>query len=236
MWLGGGYSSSHEKENVATEQLTITGDNHGYIDIPSSTPPMTLLVDSGAEDGSNSSDGEDEEDADGSEQEATPDSRPNSERLSSESGSDSSLVSPLLDAQRRQMVDRLMAEFRDLLNQTIRARGRPSGEGSPGASPSASQGPRQNNSQGSHGNRNQGWSRNQSLSDNGEADGDGKSGEGSSAAGAPEVRLGRKFACPYFKREPRKHRKHRSCVGPGWTTVHRVKYAAPHILCSIYNR
>jgi len=32
------------------------------------------------------------------------------------------------------------------------------------------------------------------------------------------------FACPFFKRTPRKHRGCRSCIGPGWDSVHRVKY------------
>lgn len=34
---------------------------------------------------------------------------------------------------------------------------------------------------------------------------------------------GRKFACPYFKRNPRKYGKWTSCPGPGWDEVHRVK-------------
>lgn len=33
-----------------------------------------------------------------------------------------------------------------------------------------------------------------------------------------------KFACPYFKRNPKKYRKWTSCPGPGWDEVHRVKY------------
>ncbi|KAK3986407.1 hypothetical protein QBC44DRAFT_248364 [Cladorrhinum sp. PSN332] len=32
-----------------------------------------------------------------------------------------------------------------------------------------------------------------------------------------------KFACPYFKRNPRKYRNWTSCPGPGWEEVHRVK-------------
>ncbi|KAL2158714.1 hypothetical protein VTH06DRAFT_4196 [Thermothelomyces fergusii] len=32
-----------------------------------------------------------------------------------------------------------------------------------------------------------------------------------------------KFACPYFKRNPKKYRKWTSCPGPGWDEVHRVK-------------
>jgi hypothetical protein len=31
------------------------------------------------------------------------------------------------------------------------------------------------------------------------------------------------LACPYFKRNPQKYRSHRTCVGPGWGSVHRVK-------------
>lgn len=33
----------------------------------------------------------------------------------------------------------------------------------------------------------------------------------------------KKLACPYFKRNPRKYQKCRSCPGPGWDTVHRLK-------------
>lgn len=32
-----------------------------------------------------------------------------------------------------------------------------------------------------------------------------------------------KFACPYFKRNPRKYQRVRSCPGPGWDTLHRLK-------------
>jgi len=34
----------------------------------------------------------------------------------------------------------------------------------------------------------------------------------------------RKFACPYYKRDPRSCRKHRACSGPGFSAVFRVKY------------
>jgi carbonic anhydrase len=33
----------------------------------------------------------------------------------------------------------------------------------------------------------------------------------------------RKFACPFFKRSPRKYRTWRNCIGPGWPSVRRVK-------------
>lgn len=33
----------------------------------------------------------------------------------------------------------------------------------------------------------------------------------------------KKFACPYFKHNPRRYQSVRSCPGPGWDTVHRLK-------------
>ena len=42
---------------------------------------------------------------------------------------------------------------------------------------------------------------------------------------AKEIALStRKLACPYYKREPSKYQNWRSCPGPGWDTVHRLKY------------
>ena len=34
----------------------------------------------------------------------------------------------------------------------------------------------------------------------------------------------RKFACPYYKHNPERYKNAKTCMGPGWTTVHRVKY------------
>ncbi|AEO70981.1 uncharacterized protein THITE_127193 [Thermothielavioides terrestris NRRL 8126] len=60
----------------------------------------------------------------------------------------------------------------------------------------------------------------------GTVDGDGRrkrSKAGFLAAEAAGGTGNRKFACPYFKRNPRKYRKWTSCPGPGWDEVHRVK-------------
>lgn len=32
-----------------------------------------------------------------------------------------------------------------------------------------------------------------------------------------------KYACPYFKRNPQKYKQRRSCAGPGWPNVYRIK-------------
>lgn len=39
----------------------------------------------------------------------------------------------------------------------------------------------------------------------------------------------RRFACPFYKRDPRRHQGRRSCSGPGWTSLHRMKYVLPFL-------
>lgn len=39
----------------------------------------------------------------------------------------------------------------------------------------------------------------------------------------------KRFACPYYKRNPRKYCKWTSCPGPGWDEIHRVKFVVPCI-------
>jgi hypothetical protein len=38
-----------------------------------------------------------------------------------------------------------------------------------------------------------------------------------------DAKKGKRFACPYFKNNPKLYGDKRSCVGPGWLEVHRVK-------------
>jgi hypothetical protein len=38
-----------------------------------------------------------------------------------------------------------------------------------------------------------------------------------------------KFACPFYKRDPEKHQKWRSCKGPGWDEVRRVKSGSQYM-------
>lgn len=50
----------------------------------------------------------------------------------------------------------------------------------------------------------------------------------SSTAESPVVetsirKVDKRFACPYYKNNPGKFRHKRTCCGPGWPTVHRVK-------------
>lgn len=34
---------------------------------------------------------------------------------------------------------------------------------------------------------------------------------------------GPRFACPFYKHDPNRYRNRRTCPGPGWPTVHRMK-------------
>jgi hypothetical protein len=41
-----------------------------------------------------------------------------------------------------------------------------------------------------------------------------------------------KLACPYFKHDPAKYRQWRVCCGPGWGSIHRVKYDVDDLFSS----
>jgi len=41
---------------------------------------------------------------------------------------------------------------------------------------------------------------------------------------------GRKLACPYFRRDPQAFSDDKSCSGPGWPNIHRLKYVMARLL------
>ncbi|KAI1106440.1 hypothetical protein F4804DRAFT_340457 [Jackrogersella minutella] len=60
--------------------------------------------------------------------------------------------------------------------------------------------------------------------DNSSTGGDeGDPDRGGSKRAKKEIESERKFACPFYKHDPGTHNKHRSCAGPGWTSLHRLK-------------
>jgi hypothetical protein len=61
--------------------------------------------------------------------------------------------------------------------------------------------------------------------DNDDEDDDNRSNGSKRRARTPKPSVSglRKFACPYYKRDAEKCKTWRSCSGPGWDTVHRVK-------------
>jgi hypothetical protein len=156
---------------------------------------------------------------------------------SSVSPSSSSVLSPILDWDRQNAVNSLMVEFETLLDSSLynRARARqPGGRSGSGGSQNVSE--RNGGLSGSirpgglgiqreKRPRNGNGRENSEPSDSeGERDGEPKRTKLNSES---ELEIGRRFACPYNRRNPHRHSKNRSCVGPGWSTVHRVKYLQP---------
>ncbi|CAN9428209.1 unnamed protein product [Alternaria alternata] len=54
-------------------------------------------------------------------------------------------------------------------------------------------------------------------------DGSNKRRRGSTATTTDDSETGAKFACPFYKHEPDRYRNRRTCPGPGWPSVHRMK-------------
>ncbi|KAI8943432.1 hypothetical protein NX059_001442 [Plenodomus lindquistii] len=54
-------------------------------------------------------------------------------------------------------------------------------------------------------------------------DGPHKRRRGSAIVMADESDTGARFACPFYKHDPEQYRSRRTCPGPGWPTVHRMK-------------
>lgn len=65
------------------------------------------------------------------------------------------------------------------------------------------------------------WSQNED-NDDGEDDGDKHPRQKKAKVGDGEP-SNKRLACPFFKHNPQRYQEERSCVGPGWRTVHRLK-------------
>lgn len=56
--------------------------------------------------------------------------------------------------------------------------------------------------------------------DNGDGNGEERNGNKRAKREDPEKL---RFACPFFKHNPQKYKQVKTCCGPGWDTVHRLK-------------
>ncbi|KAK4164611.1 hypothetical protein QBC43DRAFT_317241 [Cladorrhinum sp. PSN259] len=109
---------------------------------------------------------------------------------------------------------------------TIRTR--PASSGSSRTSSSGSYGSRGTSSQGSRRARLSRSGSGRLVNTRGEEDPDnGGSGEDDNWVGprtVPDKNVANlRLACPFYQRDPLRHRKDRSCAGPGWPSIHRVK-------------
>jgi hypothetical protein len=130
-----------------------------------------------------------------------------------------SLIFPILDPARRELIERVMVDFRTMMDQNHGIRSRASSTGSHRSGES--------NMGGLMGGDSETGRRKHKLEGD-EDPGPPNDGHGDGAHKRPWTSEkmnaeASRFACPFFKRNSRKHRKYRSCAGPGWDTVHRVK-------------
>jgi hypothetical protein len=134
------------------------------------------------------------------------------------------VMSNFIGLMKQKLVDDMMCEFRSLLDQapSYIERGGNAG-GSEGHSASSPVPKAAQTSSSLVRKRQRRFSGNSRHSeDSGDDDGDDDPNKTLSTLAKDAYELGPRFACPYYQRNPQKH-KSRSCAGPGWITVHRVK-------------
>jgi hypothetical protein len=132
------------------------------------------------------------------------------------------ILSPIFEIYRRRIVDRLMSEFHSLLGHSSSFRNcvtsseSPSSQTPPSSSPagSSSQKPPQ-------GTKHQRDREGSEPPDDREGDGQRRQRPKLTSPGGTPT--SRRFACPYYRRNASKHQNCRSCAGPGWDSVRRVK-------------
>jgi len=144
------------------------------------------------------------------------------ETTSSEASSESSFISPVIEAYKREAVEGLMAEFKALLDHSLGVRSRTTSTGSSNSSSPPRSSAEQPSQQGVRGGGKR-KERDEDDSRSSRGDGDDDRYKKVQVEGPPNDLSPRKFACPYYRRNSQKHKKHRSCAGPGWISVHRVK-------------
>lgn len=147
---------------------------------------------------------------------------------SSGSSHDDFFTSPALNACQSRTVERLMAEITSLLSQNLTARRRGAsretgGDGTSNGSYSSNSSAKPQPPSLYQANSGRKRTRRDEDERSNAGDRDGGDIKNPRLELAPSVGSPQRFACPYYRRNSHKHVKHRSCAGPGWSSVHRVK-------------
>jgi hypothetical protein len=138
------------------------------------------------------------------------------------------MLKPIISHEIQQTIDRVMDGLRHILPGSPTNRSHTGSEGSTGSAGS-------NEGRGVEKGSNAGGQTRPSTRKRGLDGSDSPAGGGNDDDGEPGKRRkirepsdhslskNHKFACPFFKRHPEKYKSYRSCPGPGWDTVHRLK-------------
>lgn len=129
---------------------------------------------------------------------------------------------------RKALVDRLMEYcYTILANNNIESKGDASTSYAPSSTSSSSQGGGSGQAIQAPGRSGRGKSKKRSSHKESDASGHSDDDEDDKGSGSKRIKmdenLGKRLACPFFKRNPQRYQEERSCVGPGWRTVHRLK-------------
>ena len=134
-------------------------------------------------------------------------------------------ISPVLDSAVKLIVDRLLTEVHSLVKQTpIYKSCADSGTSSSGSSAPQPPNPDPGHDQGNGPKRTRGEGSKENPGGSGDPPDGPDQPNKKAKLSVAEVDRSRRLACPYYKRDPLMAANHRSCAGPGWDTVHRVKY------------
>ncbi|KAH7156173.1 hypothetical protein EDB81DRAFT_786192 [Dactylonectria macrodidyma] len=132
-------------------------------------------------------------------------------------------VNRQLHYRKRRIVESLMAAIVECIEKKLEALE----DGCDGANQSSSQPASSGFGSGNGTSRWAGQKRHHRLDDDGE-DGNGEDDSRSRKDNNKKAKMLNddsrlRFACPYYKHDPQRFKDHRTCIGPGWPSVHRVK-------------
>lgn len=130
--------------------------------------------------------------------------------------------------QRKAIVDRLMEYcYTILAHNYTECKGDAPTPYAPSSTSSSSQGGSSSQAIQAPGRSGQGKSKKRTNHKESDASGDSDDEEDDKGSGSKRMKVdenpGKRLACPFFKRNPQRYQEERSCVGPGWRTVHRLK-------------
>jgi hypothetical protein len=129
------------------------------------------------------------------------------------------LMPPILGLTRRLIVDRLMEEVHTLLDQHVVLSSR---AGSSEVSRSEAQSPERIDI-GSRNVKKRPIQRREGSETPGDDPDENRYPKRAKTVPQVSTDPPRRLACPFYQRNPSRHQKYRSCAGPGWPTVHRLK-------------
>lgn len=141
------------------------------------------------------------------------------------------VLKPILSHEKQQIIDRVMDDLQHMLPGSPTNRSHAGSEGSTGSTGSTGSNEGRPAEKGSNtGSQARPSTRKRGLDGSNRPPGDGNDDDGEPSKrrkvkDPSDHSLGKnhKFACPFFKRNPEKYKRYRSCPGPGWDTVHRLK-------------